>query len=53
MDGVQRLLGRGYARFDMRDPTKFVAKIDKSKPTIDAPKESVGETKGEETGGTA
>lgn len=53
MDGVQRLLGRGYARFDMRDPTKFVAKIDKSKPTIDAPKESVGETKGEDTGGTA
>jgi len=53
MDGVQRLLGRGYARFDMRDPTKFVAKIDKSKPTIDAPRESVGETKGEETGGTA
>lgn len=53
MDGVQRLLGRGYARFDMRDPTKFVAKIDKSKPAIDTPKESVGETKGEETGGTA
>lgn len=53
MDGVQRLLGRGYARFDMRDPTKFVAKIDKSKPAIDAPKQSVGETKGEETGGTA
>lgn len=53
MDGVQRLLGRGYARFDMRDPTKFVAKIDKSKPAIDTPKESVGETKGEESGGTA
>ncbi len=53
MDGVQRLLGRGYARFDMRDPTKFVARIDRSKPTIDTPKESVGETKGEETGGPA
>jgi cell division protein FtsQ len=53
MDGVQRLLGRGYARFDMRDPTKFVARIDRTKPTIDTPKESVGETKGEETGGPA
>ena len=53
MDGVQRLLGRGYARFDMRDPTKFVARIDRSKPTIDTPKESVGETKGEDTGGPA
>jgi cell division protein FtsQ len=53
MDGVQRLLGRGYARFDMRDPTKFVARIDRSKPTIDKPKEAVGETKGEDRGGTA
>lgn len=53
MDGVQRLLGRGYARFDMRDPTKFVAKIDKSKPAIDTPTGSVEETIGEETGGTA
>lgn len=53
MDGVQRLLGRGYARFDMRDPTKFVAQIDRSKPTIDTPKETVGETKGEESSGPA
>lgn len=53
MDGVQRLLGRGYARFDMRDPTKFVAKIDTSKPAIDAPRESGDETKREVTGGTA
>ena len=53
MDGVQRLLGRGYTRFDMRDPTKFVARIDRTKPTIDTPKDSVGETKGEETGGPA
>lgn len=53
MDGTQRLLGRGYARFDMRDPTKFVARIDRSKPTIDKPAEQAGETKGEETGGTA
>lgn len=53
MDGVERLLGRGYARFDMRDPTKFVARIDRSKPTIDTPKESDGETKREDSGGPA
>ncbi|MFM9851377.1 MAG: cell division protein FtsQ/DivIB [Sphingomonadaceae bacterium] len=27
IDGVQRLLGGRYVRFDMRDPTKFVARI--------------------------
>ncbi len=37
IDGVQRLLGRGYARFDMRDPTKFVARIAREAPTIDKP----------------
>lgn len=26
MDGAQRLLGRGWLRFDMRDPTKLVAR---------------------------
>lgn len=37
IDGVQRLLGRGFARFDMRDPTKFVARIKRVKQTIDMP----------------
>jgi cell division protein FtsQ len=37
MDGVQRLLGRGFIRFDMRDPTKFVARVNRNKPTIDKP----------------
>ncbi len=49
MDGVQRLLGRGYVRFDMRDPTKFVARIDRSKPSFDKPQSSAGDTKGEES----
>ncbi len=37
IDGVQRLLGRGFARFDMRDPTKFVARIRREQQTIDMP----------------
>lgn len=37
MDGVRRLLGRGFARFDMRDPTKFVARIRREQQTIDMP----------------
>jgi cell division protein FtsQ len=27
MDGMDRLLGRGFVRFDMRDPTKFVLRV--------------------------
>lgn len=27
MDGMDRLLGRGFVRFDMRDPTKFVVRV--------------------------
>ncbi len=30
IDGVQRLLKRGYVRFDMRDPTKFVARVNRN-----------------------
>lgn len=37
IDGVRRLLGRGFARFDMRDPKKFVARIRREKQTIDMP----------------
>lgn len=37
IDGVRRLLGRGFARFDMRDPTKFVARLRRDTPTIDKP----------------
>jgi cell division protein FtsQ len=35
IDGVQRLLGRGYIRFDMRDPTKFVARINRNAKPAD------------------
>lgn len=37
IDGTRRLLGRGFARFDMRDPTKFVARIRREQQTIDMP----------------
>jgi cell division protein FtsQ len=35
LDGAQRLLGRGYLRFDMRDPTRFVARVDRQVHGID------------------
>jgi cell division protein FtsQ len=37
IDGVRRLLGQGFARFDMRDPKKFVARIKREQQTIDMP----------------
>lgn len=36
MDGRERLLGRGFARFDMRDPTKLVVRMGKKQAAIDA-----------------
>jgi cell division protein FtsQ len=38
MDAQQRLLGRGFVRFDMRDPAKMFVRVGRDKPTIDAPK---------------
>lgn len=35
MDAAQRLLGRGFLRFDMRDPTRFVARLDRQVRAID------------------
>lgn len=35
MDTAQRLLGRGFLKFDMRDPTRFVARIDRQVRAID------------------
>ncbi|MBS0505657.1 MAG: cell division protein FtsQ/DivIB [Proteobacteria bacterium] len=35
MDTSQRLLGRGFLKFDMRDPTRFVARIDRQMHAID------------------
>ena len=35
LDGSQRLLGRGFMRFDMRDPRRFVARVGKQMRGID------------------
>lgn len=35
MDSAQRLLGRGFLKFDMRDPTRFVARLDRQMRAID------------------
>ena len=34
MDGVNRLLGRGIVRFDMRDPDKFVLRLPKTQDKV-------------------
>src|SRR3546814_5114582 len=36
MDGVNRLLGRGILRFDMRDPDKFVLRLPTTQGTVAA-----------------
>ncbi|MBK5264178.1 MAG: cell division protein FtsQ/DivIB [Alphaproteobacteria bacterium] len=36
MDGVNRLLGRGIMRFDMRDPDKFVLRLPKTQDAVAA-----------------
>jgi cell division protein FtsQ len=35
MDSADRLLGRGFIRFDMRDPTKLVVRVDRHPKPID------------------
>jgi cell division protein FtsQ len=35
MDADRRLLGRGFVRFDMRDPKRFVARVGRQVPAID------------------
>ncbi len=37
MDGVDRLLGRGILRFDMRDPARFVLRLPPGESRNDAP----------------
>ena len=49
MDGVDRLLGRGFVRFDMRDPAKMFVRVGRTRPAIDRPTEEATTA----TGGTA
>jgi cell division protein FtsQ len=44
IDGVERLLGRGFARFDMRDPTKMVVRKSGAPRPESKPDENKGET---------
>ncbi len=44
MDGVDRLLGRGFVRFDMRDPARMFVRVGKDRPSIDKPSGGEGET---------
>jgi cell division protein FtsQ len=37
IDGVERLLGRGFVRFDMRDPSKFVVRVSRDQGRVDVP----------------
>ena len=37
LDGTQRLLGRGFVRFDMRDPSKFVVRLKRNNGGIAEP----------------
>lgn len=37
IDGTQRLLGRGFVRFDMRDPAKFVVRLKRDNGSIIEP----------------
>jgi cell division protein FtsQ len=36
LDGTKRLLGQGYVRFDLRDPSKMVVRVKQGQPTVDA-----------------
>lgn len=41
MDGMNRLLGRGIVRFDMRDPERFVLKLPEKNAGLDAGAEAI------------
>lgn len=53
LDGVNRLLGRGIVRFDMRDPDKFVLRLPKNEVKDDAGDTGETEDKGEGEKATA
>ncbi len=37
IDGTERLLGRGFVRFDMRDPSKFVVRLKRTNGAVEEP----------------
>lgn len=51
MDGVDRLLGRGILRFDMRDPGRFVLRLPPGQSKDQAPSISSAKTQTVVTGG--
>jgi cell division protein FtsQ len=51
MDGVDRLLGRGVLRFDMRDPSRFVLRLPPGQGKDEAPTVSSAQTPTVVTGG--
>ena len=53
MDGADRLLGRGFVRFDMRDPSKMFVRVGKEKPRIDKAADSNSGSNGASEGGVA
>ncbi len=53
MDAKQRLLGRGFMRFDMRDPAKMFVRVAPDKPSIDKVKDGAAEPSGDSKGGAA
>jgi len=53
MDSAQRLLGRGFVRFDMRDPAKMFVRVGKDKPRIDKPATQGADNSNSNQGGVA
>ena len=48
MDGVNRLLGRGIVKFDMRDPDRFVLRLPQNQVNDKAAASAEAEPQGEE-----
>ncbi len=48
LDGKDGFLGRGFVRFDMRDPSKMFVRVGKNKPAIDKPTENAESNDGGE-----
>ncbi len=53
MDAQQRLLGRGFVRFDMRDPDKMFVRVAHDKPSIDKVEDGATDARAGTKGGAA